>query len=359
MAANSGSDRTVGSILVVMAAFVIVVAGMRAASPIMVTLLLSLFIAMIAAPPMFWLRDRGLPVPLALLVVILSIAGIGFLLGVVIGNSINDFSSNLPQYQTRLQAITGEFITWLSAFGIDISNPSIRDQFDPGKIMQLAASMLSGLGNALTNAFLILITVIFMLFEASSLPAKLRAAIANPESPLKDLKQFNRNINRYIALKSVVSLVTGLTVAIWLFIIKVDYPLLWGLLAFFFNFVPNIGSIIAAIPAVLLALIQYGVGTAAAAAAGFLVINIVMGNFIEPRFVGRGLGMSPLVVFLSLVFWGWVLGPVGMLLSVPLTMTLQIALGSHANTRWIAILLGPEIREDEQKENGDQAEDTG
>lgn len=351
MATKDAAEKTGNSVLLGVAAFVVVVAGMRAASPLMVTLLLSLFIAMIAAPPMFWLRDKGLPVPMALLTVILAIAGIGFLLGIVIGNSINDFSTNLPQYQSRLQVMTGDFIAWLSGFGIDISNPSFREQFDPGKFMQLAASMLSGLGNTLTNAFLILITVIFMLFEASSLPAKLRAAITNPESPLRDLKQFSKNINRYIGLKSVISLVTGLVVTLWLWIIHVDYPLLWGLLAFFFNFVPNIGSIIAAVPAVLLALIQHGPGTATAAAAGYLVVNLVMGNFIEPRYMGRGLGMSPLVVFLSLVFWGWVLGPVGMLLSVPLTMTMQIALGSHAQTRWISILLGPEIQEPVEDED--------
>ena len=118
--------------------------------------------------------------------------------------------------------------------------------------------------------------------------------------------------------------------------------MLWGLLAFLLNYVPNIGSVIAAVPAVLFAAVQLGPGAALWAAAGYLVMNVAVGSILEPRFMGRGLGLSALVVFLSLVFWGWVLGPVGMFLSVPLTMMIKIALDSHPDTHWIAVLLGPE-----------------
>ena len=120
---------------------------------------------------------------------------------------------------------------------------------------------------------------------------------------------------------------------------KVDYPLLWGLLAFLLNYIPNLGSIIAAVPTVLLTLVQLGWSAALIVFAGYSVVNVVIGSFIEPRFMGKGLGLSTLVVFLSLVFWGWVLGPVGMLLSVPLTMTLKIALESSEENRWLAKLL--------------------
>ena len=117
------------------------------------------------------------------------------------------------------------------------------------------------------------------------------------------------------------------------------------------NYVPNIGSIFAAIPGVLTALVQFSALKAGYAAAGYIGINLLVGSVIEPRFMGRGLGMSTLVVFLSLVFWGWVLGPVGMLLSVPLTMILRIALEGNEDTRWIAVLLGPEI----SKETGEKS----
>ena len=153
-------------------------------------------------------------------------------------------------------------------------------------------------------------------------------------------KDFTESVNRYLALKTMFSLLTGVVIWIWLAILGVDFSLLWGLVAFLLNFVPNIGSIIAAIPAVLMALIQLGMGSALLTSLGYVVVNVVVGSIIEPKFMGRGLGLSTLVVFLSLVFWGWVLGPVGMVLSVPLTMILKIALESNEDTRWVAILLG-------------------
>ena len=121
-----------------------------------------------------------------------------------------------------------------------------------------------------------------------------------------------------------------------------DYPVLRGLLAFLLNYVPNIGSIIAAVPAVLSAAVQLGSGAALQSAAAYLVANVLVGSIVEPRFMGRGLGLSALVVFLSLVFWGWVLGPVDMFLSVPLTMMINVALDSRPGTHWITVLLGPE-----------------
>ena len=161
-----------------------------------------------------------------------------------------------------------------------------------------------------------------------------------PEQSLKRFQAISSSINRYMVIKTITSLSTGIVIGIWLWFLGVDYALLWALLAFLLNFVPNIGSIIAAIPAVLLALVQFGVGKALMTALGYVAVNVIIGSLIEPRFMGRGLGLSTLVVFLSLVFWGWVLGPVGMLLSVPLTMILKIALESNDDTLWIAVILG-------------------
>ncbi len=154
--------------------------------------------------------------------------------------------------------------------------------------------------------------------------------------------RFSDTVKRYMAIKTIMSLVTGVCIAIWLSILGIDFAVLWGLIAFFLNYVPNIGSVLAAIPAVMLAFIQLGSTSALLAAAGYIVMNTLIGNILEPRYMGRGLGLSTLVVFLSLVFWGWVLGPVGMLLSVPLTMTLKIALESREETVWLAIVLGSE-----------------
>ena len=211
--------------------------------------------------------------------------------------------------------------------------------------MRLAARMLSGLGAVLTNSFLIIITMVFILLEASSFQAKLQKAFGDVSDTMSKYQSFADGVKRYMMIKALVSFGTGLVVALWLMVLGVDFPLLWGLLAFLLNFVPNIGSIIAAVPAVLVAYLQLGVSQAVLAAVGYLVVNLVAGNVIEPRYMGRGLGLSTLVVFLSLVFWGWVFGPVGMVLSVPLTMTVKLALEGNEGGRWLAVMLGPEPEE--------------
>jgi len=145
-----------------------------------------------------------------------------------------------------------------------------------------------------------------------------------------------------MGIKTIASMATGLSASLLTWWIGLDFPLLWGMLAFLFNYVPTIGSIIAAVPAILMALVQLGIGEAGSTAIGFLAINMLFGNIIEPRLMGYGVGISPLIVFTGLVLWGWIFGPVGMLLSVPLTMTLKMALEADEHTRWLAILIGSE-----------------
>jgi len=333
-------------VLIVAAAFVIVVAGMRAAASLVVPFLLAAFIAIICAPPLLWLKSKRFPTWLALLVIILGVACIGGLVALVIGDSIADFRTNLPYYQTRLQGQVTAVQLWIeSSLNISVSTDTFGSYFDVGSIMGLVTGMLSGLGGMLTNGFMILLTVIFMLFETSAFPAKIRLAFGERIRDLSALDRFMRTVKRYMAIKSLTSLATGIMVGVWLAILGVDFPILWGLLAFLLNFVPNIGSIIAAVPAVILALVQLGVGPCLLTALGYLVVNNVIGTIIEPRFMGRGVGLSTLVVFVSLVFWGWVLGPIGMFLSVPLTMTVKIALENDANSRWLSVLLGSDTTE--------------
>jgi AI-2 transport protein TqsA len=328
--------------LISAACFVVIVAGMQAAASLLIPFLLSAFIAIICLPPLNWLTHHRIPSGISVLIITLSLIIAVLLLGTFVGSSISDFSSNLPAYQDRLKAITGDLLTWLSGLGVSFSSQAIRDSLDPAAAMGMAGRLVTGLGNALANTFLIVLTVIFLLIEAAALPHKWR--IMGEHAPSTEhFGRFVESVNSYLTIKGWVSLATGAIIAIWVAILGVDYPLLWGLIAFLFNFVPNIGSIIAAIPAVLLALVQFGPGTALAAGAGYVVVNIVMGNVVEPRYMGKGVGLSTLVVFLSLVFWGWVLGPVGMLLSVPLTMIVKLALETGEQTRWLAILLGPDV----------------
>jgi AI-2 transport protein TqsA len=344
-------------LLLAVASFVVIVAGMRAAETILVPFLLSVFLAVISAPPLFWLERKGLPKSLAMLTVVAGIVCILFLMGAIIGSSVDAFTRKLPEYQSHWQTTTNSLLTWLQEKGIRVSDPEVAKYLDPGAILRVVANTLNGLGGVLGNTFLIFVTVVFILFEASSFPVKLRAILGKHDASLGDYVKFTDNVKNYLAIKTWTSFATGIAVTIWLQVLGVDFAILWGLVAFLLNYIPNIGSIIAAVPAVLLALLQLGTGAAMWTAVGYLVINVIIGTIIEPRFMGRHLGLSTLVVFVSMVFWGWVLGPVGMFLSVPLTMTLKLAMENEQRTRWIAILLGSEAAAEALLPHVEQAKD--
>ena len=323
--------------LLAAAALVVIVAGIKAAEQIMVPFLLAAFIATIAATPVYWLHRFRVPVGAAIALVMLALIVALLGMGAVAAQSVDGFQEQLPFYRERLGGLLEGLLAALAGLGIELSG----DMLDPAKALGWAGDTLLGLGSVLSNGFLILLTVIFILAEASTFPRKLRTVLDDPERDLPYFERFAEKVNRYIAIKTTVSLATGAFVSLALAVIGVEHAILWGLLAFLLNYVPTIGSAIAAVPPVLLALIQLGVGHAVAVAGVFVVVNIVMGNVVEPRFMGRSLGLSTLVVFLSLVFWGWMLGPVGTVLSVPLTMTAKIALEANPSTEWIAHLLDP------------------
>jgi predicted PurR-regulated permease PerM len=191
--------------------------------------------------------------------------------------------------------------SWLDQRGVPFEARELRDLIDASRVMKLAADIFNSFGGVLTNAFLIFLTVVFLLFETASFAVKLRAVVDDPEDTLARVRNVTESVKRYLAIKTLTSLVTGVVIGISLAFLGVDNAVLWGLLAFMLNYVPNIGSIIAAVPAVLFALVQLGVGGALATAAVFAVVNVIIGSVLEPRFMGRGLGLSTLVVFLSLV----------------------------------------------------------
>ncbi len=339
---NDLSDKK-GSALVTFAAVIVVVYGMQMAKVILVPFLIASFLALITVRPMLWLQQKRVPSFLAALIIVSSIMLLLAMVGTILGSSIAEFTAALPEYQARLDIIVRaatEFVT--KHLSDDVRADNIGDMIDPGWAMGLVATILNSLKDVLTNAFLIIFTMIFMLLEVSSVGTKVRAAFGRSADSLQRPRIFLHNLGRYLGIKTVVSFATGICAGVLTWSLGLDFPLLWAMLAFLFNYVPTIGSIIAAVPAVLLALVQLGPGAAGATAIGFAAINVVFGNFLEPRLMGYGVGISPLVVFVGLVFWGWVFGPVGMLLSVPLTMTLKLALESDANTRWVAILIGSE-----------------
>lgn len=326
------------------ACFVIIVAGARAAEPILMPLLLAVMLAVICVPPMQWLVGHRVPRWLAIVLVVLFVLAVGTAFGTVIGTSLIDFSASLPYYQARLQTEMAGLVIWLAERGVELSNRVLQETLNPGQVLRVAGRIFTGVGDVLSRIGLILLLTVFILFEWGTVESKIVAAFpGSAQDHLTRLSRVSENVKRYLALKTVLSLATGALVSLLLTVLGVDYALLWGLLAFLLNYVPTIGSIIAAVPGVILAFLQFGWDGALVATIGYLVINVSISNLIEPRVLGQGVGLSALVVFLSLLFWGWVLGPVGMLLSVPLTMIFKIFLEGNEEMRWIAILMGPRV----------------
>lgn len=337
---SSPTFSSAARVLIVLAAFFIVAQGIQDAGSLLVQLLLAIYIAVICAAPLGWMVENKVPVAVAVLTLMASLILIGFCLVALLSGSIDQFSKDIPIYQNKLQAGTSTLVVWLQGFGLQVSSNDIGKVIDPGRTMSLVGTLLNGLGKVLTNTLVILLTVVFILFEATGFTHKLNVALGAGDTDY--LKRIADGIRSYMVIKTFTSLITGVLVGCLLWMLDVDYPMLWAVLAFLFNYIPNIGSIIAAVPAILLSSVQLGVQPAIFVALGYVCINMLVGNLLEPKMMGKGMGLSVLVVFVSLMFWGWLLGPVGVLLSVPLTMSLKIILENNSETQWIAIMLGPD-----------------
>ncbi len=327
-------------ILVILAALVIIIFGINEAQSVLVLLLVAVFLAVLGTPPVLWLERKKVPNAVAVLAVIAAMIAVLLAIGAVVGASIASFSASLPQYESRLQEETLALKEFLSGKGITITDKILLDYINPAAVMALTAGLLAGLSSALSSIVLILLMVLFILLEVSSFPAKLRATPGDPERFLPRFKQFVDHIQRYVVIKSGISFTTGILIGIWMVILGVEFPVLWGFLAFLFNYVPSLGVVIAAVPAMLFALIQLGPWYAVLVAVGYLAINFIVGTAIEPKIVGKGIGLSTLVVFLSLIFWGKLLGLIGAVLCIPITMTLKFLLEINEDTRWMGVWLG-------------------
>ena len=325
-----------------LAGIALLLALLRMSVDIVAPFLLALFITIIAASPVDWLKQRGIPGVWSVVIVVVVVVVLLVLCALMLGTSIAQFNEALPGYQARLDELTNRLSVWLATKGINTSDEGVLDALDPSAIMGFANSLVSGIGDALSNVFLIIFTVLFMLAEASGFPRKLAAMDSDGSGKnLQYIADIVQSVKRYVSAKTVVSLVTGILIWIGLELVGLDFAPLWGFLAFLLNFVPNIGSVLAAVPAVLLAMLLLDPTGVLTVVAIYLVVNIVIGNVLEPTIMGKRVGLSVLAVFLSLVFWGWMFGPVGMLLSVPLSMVVKFAAGTNTHTRWLAVLLEP------------------
>lgn len=326
--------------LLALSALVVVGAGLAYARPMVVPLLIAAFIAVVTAPLVLLLRERGVPASLAVtagvLVDVLAVT-VG---GVLVGGSLGDLTERLPFYQDRLGEIAVYSADWLDHHGVHISEEDLAQVLNAGAVLDAVGKLLRSLASLVSQLVLVLVIVAFMLVESTYLREKLLAVLHHSED-ITALKEAASEVNSYLFVKTGTSLATGILLGIWCTVWEIDLPLLWGLVAFLLNFIPTIGSIIAALPPMLLALILHGWGDMLGVGAGYIAVNFMIGNVLEPRFMGRALGLSPLVVFLSMIVWGYLLGPVGALFSGPLTMLVKTFLEHTDDVRWLAVLLGP------------------
>jgi len=336
--------------VIVSTAIAITVIFLQSAASVIAPMLLAAFITVVATPPVRWMQRKRVPKWLALAIIVLVLLEAGSILALVFTGELEGFRDGLPSYQERLILLSDQFGGWLEDVGVANARDAVKDIFDPSAATDLVRMALTNVSGTFATGLLILLAVVFMLLEASRLPAKLRLAFHLTDEAEARLRRVLSAINQYMVIKSLTSLATALCIWVWLWFLGIDFAILWAILAFLLNFIPFVGAILMTIPAVLLALVQTDLQTALLVALGYLVVNTVIGSILEPRIMGRGLGISTLVVFLSLLFWGWVLGTVGVFLAVPLTMALIIALDASPQTRPFAILLGPEVTETPEPE---------
>lgn len=331
------TDAPMARSLLTVAAVIIILAGMKVAQPILVPCLLALFLAVLTAPAVRWLVNWKVPIPIAIGVVVALVFAVFYIIGSLVATSADDFFKRLPEYESSLDqglAYLRERMPWLTG---DLRS-SLQSLAPPDSFISFAGRLFSGVGSILLAVALTIFILIFMLYEAQNLPEKARRALGNSVD-MTFARRFSHSVQRYLAIKCLVSTVTGVVVWALIKLMGVDYPILWGTFAFLMNFIPNIGSLIAAGPPMFLATVQLGWPGLLISGLGFGAINAVIGNLLEPRLMGRSLDLSTLVVFISLVFWGWLLGPVGALLAVPLTVVVKIGLELYPKSRWLAVLL--------------------
>jgi predicted PurR-regulated permease PerM len=342
---------------VIAASLVIVIAGMKAMSNIILMILMALFITAISLTPFQWLTKKKVPEIFALVIVILTLMGVLYGFTVLLGASVNGFSERLPFYQQRFDDLWLSAHHWLVGAGLVDKDANMMNIIESSNIMKSSGSAVASVGKLVSDPLVTMFIYIFMMLEVTIFGKKMR--LLSP-SALGGIQVIIGNIRKYFAVKFLTSFSTGLIIYIGLLIIGVDFPLLWGLIAFILNFIPSIGSIFAAIPAVLLAFIQLDPLSGLLTGILYLVVNVLIGSIIEPPLMGRNLGLSPLIVFVSILLWGFVLGPVGMLISAPLTMIIKIIFDNRKTTHAVGIILGDKsslkLLEDErahEKENID------
>jgi predicted PurR-regulated permease PerM len=322
---------------VIATGIIVTFAAIKQMSHIVNILLLAAFLTAISLAPLEWLRRKGVSKIVANIIIIISVVIVVWLLGVLVNAAVHSFMNKLPSYQDKFQSFWNNAVAHLADYGLIDKSTGTGVEFFHGKVLTIMAPVASGFGSVLSGIVIVFIFFIFLITESEQFTKKL-AYVSRDSS--KQATQVIRQLRNYFGIKTLTSLSTGILVAVALYIIGVDFVVLWGFLAFILNYIPSIGSFIAAIPAVLLAFIIKGPTAGIITILVYLVINTLIGNVVEPQLMGRNLGLSPFIVFFSMIFFGFILGPVGMLIATPLTIIIKIILDSREVTRGLGIMLG-------------------
>ena len=339
--------------LFTLAVAVILIQGLQFAQPVLLPFAVAAFLAVICLPIVFWLKSKRLPLMLAIPVTVLAVAAVFGLLILVVSQQLPELQAHVQTQYRAIQAPLDDLLRRTEDLFSFIEEgelrATVRNLLDLPNLAALATGATTWALSFLSGTFLVFLILAFALGEAAVLPKKLRAIASDGMASDERLGKIVEEVQGYLVIKTLVSLATGVLLGLWTWAMGLELPILLGLIAFVLNYVPTIGSIIASVPALALALIDIDPQTAAFVAIdvqhavivglGYLALNIVFGNWLEPTLMGRRLGISTLIVVLSLVFWGWLWGPLGALLSVPLTMVVKIMLENTKDLKWVAVLL--------------------
>ncbi|TVT40957.1 AI-2E family transporter [Amycolatopsis rhizosphaerae] len=329
------------TVLLAAAAVVVVIAGLKAASWFVGPVLLALVIVIAVSPVQSWARRHGWPGWLSTLLLLLAVYGIIVVLILTIIVSAARLVSLFPQYSNQATALFREAVATLERFGVDRDAAAkTAGSLDPAKLGSLVSGLLSGVTSVLANLVFLLALLLFLSAEASGLPARLAEIAADRRPVVTALHDFARGTRRYLVITTVFGFIVAVFDTIGLALLGVPVAVLWGVLAFITNYIPNVGFILGLIPPALLGLLSGGWPLMLEVIALYSVLNLVIQSLIQPRFVGSGVGLSATVTFLALIFWAWVLGGLGALLAIPMTLLVKALLvDTDPRANWVTALV--------------------
>ncbi|MFI6513892.1 AI-2E family transporter [Streptosporangium sp. NPDC050855] len=332
-------------VLLCTAGAVVTLAGIREVGSIVGPVLLALVLVLAVSPVRTWLRGRGAPgwtlVAAPLVLVLLILLGMMAILILAVAQ----LAGLAPTYQKQFGELVVQAQQFAAGLGIGTEqmNQAIKS-FDPGKIFALAQGFVSGLLGAFSGLILIVVLVLAMCLDARAFSGVLKAGAARRPLLIEALRNFARKTRRYLLVSTVFGLICAALDVGALWFLGVPLPLLWGVLALITNYIPNVGFVLGLVPPALLALLEGGIKTMIFVIIAYMVINFVVQSLIQPKFLGDAVGLSTTMTLLSLILWAFLLGPLGALLAIPLSLLVRALLvDSDPDGDWAAALISGEV----------------